>query len=183
MLRKSIIFISLVSLVAVSPMVRADATPDASLDLIRKNCVLIQSNLARLHASDALARVYLGREYETILTKLMTPMNSRVALNKFDGSDMIRTTSDFNTMLAQFRSVYQQYDESMTSLSQVKCQTQPDVLLTTLAKVRNNRQATRDTVMSLSALTEQYRNELQTLKSNIERPAAPTQPVTSESAQ
>lgn len=137
------------------------------LSLIRQNCVAAQALITRLHTNDAGARVYLGQEYETILAKLMTPMNSRVVVNKYDGSSLIKTAAEFSTKLDSFRSTYQKYDEQIKRILQMKCTDQPVSFLDALTAARDYRKSARDIVADLGGLVQQYRAQVDELKAQI----------------
>ena len=61
---------------------------ERQLNLVRSNCATTKTVLERIRANDALVRINLGREYDALSTKLMAPMNSRIALNKLNGIDL-----------------------------------------------------------------------------------------------
>lgn len=169
---RRILIIVAALLTVVSPVVYADDQTSSmitadQLSLIRANCVRAQSSMTRLHANDALARVHLGQEYETISTKLMTPMNSRVVLDKYDGSAMIKTAAEFNTKIDEFRSLYRQYDEAIVRAIQMKCTDQPASFLDTLTQARDYRSSVRDAVAALSSLVDQYKSQVSELKSQV----------------
>ena len=157
----------------VSPFVYADSQSsltlnDSQVSLIRANCTSAQATLNRIHTSDALARVHLGQEYEILSTKLMAPMNSRVALNKLDGVAMTQTTVDFNNKLAEFRSLYQQYEQTTLKAIQMNCVDQPVSFYDTVALARLHRAAVRDSVVSLAGLVQQYATQVNTLEASVE---------------
>jgi hypothetical protein len=133
---------------------------DADLAKIRANCVSVQTSLNRIHESDALARVNLGQQFETISTKLMAPFNSRVALNRLNGVALTQTTVAFNNKLDEFRTLYQQYEQTLIRAIQLKCSDQPVTFYDTLNLARDHRAAVREAVVSLGDLVKQYRSEV-----------------------
>ena len=151
----------------ISPLAHAEtATPlsDGQVSLVRVNCVATHATLERIHASDALARVNLGREYETISTKLMAPMNSRIALNSLNASEVARTTADFNSELQEFRATYQRYEQTVNQLLQHDCSKDPSGFYKAIQQARIYRAQVREIVTSMSGLTTQYRTQLETVK-------------------
>ena len=123
-----------------------------------------QSTLNRIHANDALSRVHLGQEYETISTKFMAPMNSRMALAKLDNVALTRTTVDFNTKLSDFRTLYQQYEETMLRTIQTKCVDQPEEFYSSLLQAQSDRSAVRQSVAGLANLVTQYKQQVDALR-------------------
>jgi hypothetical protein len=98
---------------------------EAHIERIKANCIDAQASLTQLHTSDALLRVNRGRMYETIATKLMVPFNSRVTSNQLDGKSLIDIYTTYEKHLAEFRSNYQSYEQSMSETLRINCQNQP----------------------------------------------------------
>ncbi len=141
---------------------------DKQISLIRANCVPAQGDLQRINASDTLARLNLAQQYETISTKLMAPFNSRVALNRLDSVALTQTTVDFNDKIDEFRSLYQQYGQTMTRALEMNCRNQPVAFYDTIALARDHRAAVRETVEDLSALLVEYKKEVQSVRKAVE---------------
>ena len=131
---------------------------------VAANCVTVQATLARVHANDALSRVHLGQEYETIATKLMAPMNGRIAVAKLDGVDAIKTTVDFNHGTDEFRRLYQTYEQTMASVLQQDCARHPAVFYTTLIHAQQQRSEVRQSVEKQAQLVKQYQKQLATIR-------------------
>ena len=167
-MKRAYILLVLATALTVSPLVSAEGLQpivlsSAQLALIRANCVSIRSSLQRLHENDALARVNLGREYETISNKLMAPMNSRIALNKLDGVMAAKTTVEFDDDLATFRSSYQRYEESVARTINIDCQERPVDFYQMIEYARMYRAEVRQTVMRMSELIKKYRMQIDTI--------------------
>jgi len=145
----------------------ATALTDADLVNIRANCVSVQAALNRIRESDTLARVNLAQQYETISTKLMAPLNSRVALNRLDGVELTKTTVDFNNKLDEFRSLYLQYKETLSRAIDLKCTDQPVAFYDTLNLARTHRAAVRDAVIQMSGLIKQYSGQVDALQITV----------------
>lgn len=130
---------------------------DAHIARIRSNCVEAQSSLAQIHASDALLRVNRGQLYESISTKLMAPLNSRIALNKLDGSTLVSTAADYEKALDTFRSDYQQYEEALSRALNMKCEDQPVAFYDGVSDAHDKRMQVHANVISLQALIAKYK--------------------------
>jgi hypothetical protein len=168
---KSIILGLAALLLVTGPVVRAEdqslVLDDTQIGLIRTNCLTVQSTLERVHASDALTRVNLGQRYETIATKLMAPMNSRIALNRLDSVELTQTTASFNAELDNFRSLYQQYEQTMLRATQIKCRDQPVAFYDTIALARDHRAAVHESVLKMSTLLKQYGDQFGVFKAQV----------------
>lgn len=174
MMYRSIVLSFASLLLITGPVVRAEdqavILDDAQIERIRANCLDVQSTLERVHASDALARVNLGQRYETISTKLMAPLNSRIALNRLDNVELTKTTVEFNTELNNFRSLYQQYEQTMLRAIQLKCGDQPVGFYDTITLARDHRSAVHESVVKLGGLLKQYGLQFETFKAKVLSP-------------
>ena len=153
------------------------------LTQIKQNCVRVKSNLRRIHANDGLVRVNQG-QYEVIATRLMAPLNSRIALNRLDGVELAKTTVEYNTQLAAFRSEYRQYEEKLSELLRTDCTDQPVEFYYLIKPVRERRKRVADVALRLNQLLSQYGSQVDVFYSkhfpaNKEVPSAqqPTQPA------
>jgi hypothetical protein len=106
-------------------MAQSTTMTEAHIERIKANCIDAQASLTQLHTSDALLRVNRGRMYESIATKLMVPFNSRVTSNQLDGKSLIDIYTTYEKHLAEFRSNYQSYEQSMSETLRINCQNQP----------------------------------------------------------
>lgn len=168
---RSIVLSMAALMLLTGPIVRAEdqslVLTDEQIALIKTNCVDVQSTLERVHASDALTRVNLGQRYETISTKLMAPLNSRIALNRLDNVELTKTTVDFNTELDNFRTLYQQYEQTTLRAIQINCVNQPVSFYDTITLARNHRAAVHESVVKMSGLLKQYGTQFEAFKSKV----------------
>lgn len=140
---------------------------EAHIERIRDNCVDAQSVLTQLHASDALLRVNRGQLYESISTKLMAPFNSRVALNKYDGSKLIEQSATYERQLDDFRSSYKSYDEAMTKALKINCVNEPVAFYDSVADARTKRQAVHQSTLALQETLQNYKDQFETFAGTI----------------
>jgi hypothetical protein len=134
---------------------------EAHIDRIRDNCVDAQSTLNQLHASDALLRVNRGQLYELMSTKLMVPLDSRIALNRLDGLQLVSIAATYETQLASFRTSYQLYEESMSSVLKMNCTNQPVAFYDQVADARTKRKEVHAATLALHKTIQDYKNEFE----------------------
>ena len=154
--------------VACAPTVSAEGPTmtlltERQLNLVRNNCATTKTVLERIRANDALVRINLGREYDAISTKLMAPMNSRIALNKLNGIDLTKTTIDFDHQIGQFRNSYQRYEQIMSHIAQTDCQDKPADFYMDIERARYYRGDVRKAVVELEKLIKQYSSQIDKL--------------------
>lgn len=141
---------------------------EAHIERIRANCVEAQSVLRRLHASDGLLRVNRGQLYELISTKLMAPMNSRVALNRLDGLGMVSITAEYERQLDAFRLRYKEYEESMSATLEIDCTNQPVAFYDKVSETREKRQKVNDATNVLHEAIGEYRQAFEEFTKTVD---------------
>ena len=140
---------------------------DNQIEQIRNNCINTQATLARVHTSDALLRVNLGRQYDTLSTRLMAPFNSRAALNKLDVTPLVSTTTKFETSLDKFRTSYKNYEETVSSALQTDCKSHPVAFHDTVAEAQEKRKIVADSVTELNRLVAEYKTNFEQFAKEI----------------
>jgi hypothetical protein len=134
---------------------------------IRQNCVEAQSSLFQIHASDALLRVNRGQLYESISTKLMAPLNSRIALNKLDGGALVSITLNYEKTLNDFRTDYQVYELSLSQVLNIKCTDQPVSFYDGVRAARDARSKVHNDVLALQDAITKYRAAFEAFSSQV----------------
>lgn len=130
---------------------------DTQLVQIQTHCSEIKTALKQAHASDAIVRVNRGKLYERLSTKLMAPLNSRIALNRLDGTALLRVTSEYEKHLRAFRTSYQAYEEKMSELISINCTKQPAHFYNVLEDVRVRRGLVRENTETLARDVARYK--------------------------
>jgi hypothetical protein len=139
--------------------VRAENVPatESQLVQIRTRCSEVQAALSRVHANDALLRVNRGQLYERLSTKLTVPLNSRIALNRLDGSTLLTTTSSYEQHLNDFRAHYQAYEENLSATMRIDCKKQPAKFYDSLQTAREKRQIVQESTHQLAKDIDEYK--------------------------
>lgn len=147
---------------------RAQGQPmtEAHIARIRANCVEAQTQLSQLHTTDALLRVNRGQLYERILTKLMSPLNSRIALNRLDNSSLVAVSATYEQQLMAFRLDYQQYEEAMSNTLKINCTNQPVAFYDSVADARTKRQKVHESTKILQDSMQSYKDQFELFASS-----------------
>jgi hypothetical protein len=144
---------------------QADTTmTDAHIANIRANCPTALATLEQIHANDAPEYINRNQTYFSISDKLMARLNSRLTLNRYDATELVKTASDYNTELAEFRTLYQTYDNAMTAALRIDCANEPVSFYDAVGGARTARQNVRDSADQLVTLINQYKQEVQTFE-------------------
>lgn len=146
----------------------ADLTPEKQA-IVVQTCVSAQTVLQKIQHNDAATRVNRGQAYETIYSRLMTPLNIRATSNEYNNSAplLLGTTNKFQQALDDFKDDYEKYDNSVSSALKTKCKDKPAVFYGYLEDARSQRQDVASDVATLSALTSEYRANVLKLKSEV----------------
>lgn len=137
---------------------------------IRNVCADTQIAIRNLHATDALARINVVQQYTTISTRMMAPMNSRVAINKLDGVELTRLTVDFNNELEHFRSpqgLYPDYERTQSAAINMNCYDQPVEFYDTVNLMLKKRTGLRESADKLGGLLKEYRAQVAVIEKQI----------------
>lgn len=177
MIQRVFVSLVLVAIIIPSPVARAldDSAlllTDEQIGLIRTNCVAAQSTMTRIHANDALMWVNLSQQFNAIGSRLMAPLNSRIAANKLDGIDLAQTTVDYTKEVEEFRAVYRDYEQTMSDALQVDCRNQPVGFYDSVALIREKRVAVHESVKKLQAFVQQYRTQFDEFRARVEQQKA-----------
>ena len=120
-------------------------------------CNAIREDLKVLQHNDSRARVYLGRYYETILTKYITPLNVRLVENTLPNSSLLTNQTDFTTTRANFVNDYIEYQKSLEELVSIDCKAEPIRFYAKLVDTREKRKkVAKDVTKARKLLSEHY---------------------------
>ncbi len=153
-----------VFLSAVSVYAQSSIMTDSHIAKIKTNCTLALGIVGRIHVNDAPQFINSNQTYYSIGDKLMAHLNSRLTLNKYDASKLVKTASDYNVALSKFRSVYKTYEETMSELVRTDCLRAPVTFYDKVATAREQRVKVHDAVVRLHQLLKQYRVDVKTFK-------------------
>lgn len=138
------------------PVLMASALSDGQIAVIREQCESIRDDLKALQRSDSRARVYLGRYYETILTKFITPLNVRLVENNLSSTDFIDNQNDFNRTKTNFVIDYIEYQKVLEDLTLSDCNKEPEKFYEKLVNARAKRKIVVEDTVKLRKLISKH---------------------------
>ncbi|MDO8335562.1 MAG: hypothetical protein Q7T74_02125 [Candidatus Saccharibacteria bacterium] len=172
MLQKlSVVLLAVISVFVVSQTATAqtaELTPEKQVVIVQ-TCVAAQTTLQKIQHNDAATRVNRGQSYETIVNRLMTPLNIRATSNEYNNSAplLIGTTSKYQQALDSFKKDYENYDDAVSLALKTKCKDKPAVFYGYIEEARTQRQNVANDVATLTTLISDYRNNVQKLKTEV----------------
>jgi len=157
------LLLTLVAVFFVASPTFAQAGPtmtDTHIARVRANCQAALITLEQIHANDAPAYINRNQTYFSISDKLMARLNSRLTLNRYDATQLVRTASDYNTELTKFRAVYKTYDNAMTDALKTNCKKEPANFYERVSAAREARLSVKESVDQLTTLLVQYQQQV-----------------------
>ena len=138
--------------------------------VIAQSCVQAQTILQRVQHNDAATRVNRGQGYETLISRLMTPLNSRATSLGYNTSAslLVETTKRYQQALDKFKNNYRNYDNTITNTLRVKCQKDPVKFYEYIEQARKQRQALTDDVTTLANIISEYRDNVTKLRAEVQ---------------
>lgn len=173
MKHRSLIILTLSVLGALSIVLPAHAQSsgaamtDSHIQIIKQNCKAASRAIQQIHANDGPLRVNRGQAYDSISTKLMTPLNSRLIVNKLDASALVKTTAQYDKVLGEFRENYRKYDNQMSSVLGIDCVRQPVRFYDAVTTARQLRSVVHGNVAKLHDLIGDYGSSFTTFRAQF----------------
>lgn len=146
----------------------ADLTAEKQV-IIQQTCISAQTVLQKIQHNDAANRVNRGQVYETLGSRLMTPLNTRATSNGYNSSAtfLIDTTKRYRQALNDFKDHYENYDNSVSAALRTKCKDKPNVFYDHIEDARRHRQSVASDITNLSNLIGEYRFNVGKLRSEV----------------
>lgn len=141
---------------------------DEHITRIKTSCQPVIATLNQIHANDTPVYINRNQAYFSISDKLIARLNSRLALNSFNTTELVKIANDYNNELAKFRSSYRKYDMAMADLIRKNCIRQPVAFYETINDVRKQREVVHASITKLHALIKQYRAAVDTFENENE---------------
>ncbi len=156
-----------------SPVVSAFETIELGQEkiaIIKATCVSTQVTLQQIKYNDAANRVNRGQSYESLMSRLILPMNSRAAVNGFSGSaaSLASITTHYQQSLSNFKKHYEDYDDALVATLRTKCQNKPADFYRHLLEARKHRASLSSDISELAGLIEDYHQAVIKLRSEVQ---------------
>lgn len=161
--------LALIASLLITPHSSAVVLSDEQIHAISTNCENIKSNVQRIRQSDKLLRVSLGQYYDNISRRLMTPLNSRIALNNLDGIELSRSSITYNSQLSAFRRAAQDYDSTLQQALSMDCRSQPIEFYNVIETARQQRLNVYNTTLQIKATLNTYKSQLTIFTNSLEK--------------
>lgn len=161
-----VVIITALVLVGLAGAARATVSGD-KVGLIMSRCQSVKTSIKQMQKRDAQTRVNLGRNYEYVLSKLMTSMNSRLAANNKYAGDLLSIAASFSENLGYFKKNYVIYDQRITKILNIDCVSRPQEFYEELEKARRDRFEVRYNYSKLQEIIDEYLVELEVVRGKL----------------
>ncbi len=147
----------------------ADLTSEKRAVVVQ-TCVSAQTVMQKIQHNDAATRVNRGQSYETIVSRLMTPLNTRSTSNGYNSSATLLTdtTKRYQQALESFKDHYKSYDNAVSSALKTKCKDKPELFYGYVEDARRERENVAVDVTLLGNLVSEYRANVLKLRSEVQ---------------
>ncbi len=163
------IFVAVVTFSSTSFAQPADLTSEKRV-IVVQTCVSAQTVMQKIQHNDAATRVNRGQAYETLISRLMTPLNTRSTSNGYNSSATLLTdtTKRYQQSLDNFKDHYKSYDNAISSALKTKCKDKPEVFYGFIEDARRERQNVANDIAALNGLINEYRVNVLKLRSEVQ---------------
>ncbi|MBR2710646.1 hypothetical protein IKF02_03415 [Candidatus Saccharibacteria bacterium] len=151
------------SLVALPVFAISDSQEKAIVD----HCDSLRDSLKSVQRDDSRARVYLGRYYENILNKFITPLNVRLVENNLSNSELISNQNDFAKTRTNFMIDYVEYQKELEDLVATNCKEEPGLFYEKLVSTRKKRELVAKDADKLRSLALNQIDDLKILEGRL----------------
>lgn len=161
------IFFLFVMMMGFCLVLPAGAVSEGQKMAISENCDKIKETLRTVQHQDSRTRVYLGRYYETILSKYITPLNVRLVENTMINSDLMDNQDGFSRTRNSFIIDFIEYQKGLEDLVATDCKTEPENFYNKLVKVRERRKVVESDTVVLKELIMTQLNLVKGLRKQL----------------
>lgn len=158
--QRLLVSLAAILLVSTPAFAQQSVLSDAHVAQIKANCQQARAVLGQINTNDAPVYVNKNQIYYSISDKLMSRLNSRLTLNSYDASDLVKTASDYVTALQEFRNNYRAYETKISKAIHTDCISVPVEFYDAVAAARDARTAVNESTVKLKGLIMQYGNQV-----------------------
>ena len=170
MQRRVIISLLLVASLILSPFSTASAVnlDDDRIGAISQNCSIIKERLRRIESAGARSRVYLGTQYESIYSGLMSNLSLRLMRNGIANQDIADQQATFKSERERFRNDFIGYSQELKNLIAMDCRNNPQDFYRQLEKTRIKREDITKSIRRMNDIIKEHRETVIGLRNKTE---------------
>ena len=141
---------------------------DEQKNTIKDHCDTIKETLKSVQRTDARARMYLGRYFETVLSNFMIPLNVRLIENSIANNKLTDNQTNFAARRDRFNNDFISYQQALEELVNIDCKAEPQRFYDKLVVARDKRKIVNRDVTKLKELTNEQVKQVEALSNGAE---------------
>ena len=134
---------------------------------ISQNCSIIKERLRRIESAGAKSRVYLGTQYESVYSGLMTNFSLRLMRNGIANQDIAAQQAAFQSERERFRNDFVGYSQELQSLIAMDCKKEPEKFYNQLEITRAKREDITKSIHRMDELIIKHRKSILDMRSEL----------------
>lgn len=164
------------SLVLVAMIVVFSSTTATAIELdenrigaISQNCSIIKERLRRIESVGAKSRVYLGTQYESIYSGLMSNLSLRLMRNGIANQDIADQQATFQSERERFRKDFIGYSQELQSLINIDCKNEPIKFYRKLETTRKKRADIMKSIERMDEIIAKHRQSILDIRDSLKK--------------
>ena len=140
---------------------------DNRIGAISQNCSIIKERLRRIESVGAKSRVYLGTQYESIYSGLMSNFSLRLMRNGIAKQDIADQQAAFQSERERFRNDFIGYSQELQSLIDMDCKNEPIKFYRQLEKTRKKRADITKSMERMDEIISKHRQSVLVIRDDL----------------
>lgn len=136
---------------------------------ISQNCSIIRERLRRIEKAGAKSRVYLGTQYESVYSGLMSNFSLRLMRNGIANQDIADQQAAFDSERARFRNDFISYSQELQTLISMDCRNEPEKFYQQLEVTREKRANIAESINRLNEIIAKHRRSILDIRDGLSR--------------
>ena len=136
---------------------------------ISQNCSIIKERLRRIESVGAKSRVYLGTQYESIYSGLMSNLSLRLMRNGIANQDIADQQATFQSERERFRKDFIGYSQELQSLINIDCKNEPIKFYRKLETTRKKRADIMKSIERMDEIIAKHRQSVLDIRDGLKK--------------
>ncbi|MBP5656156.1 hypothetical protein J6X15_01060 [Candidatus Saccharibacteria bacterium] len=134
---------------------------------ISQNCSIIRERLRRIESAGAKSRVYLGTQYESVYSGLMSNFSLRLMRNGIAKQDIADQQAAFESERERFRNDFIGYSQELQTLISMDCRNEPEKFYQQLELTRTKREDIAKSINRLNEIIAKHRKSILDIRADL----------------
>lgn len=134
---------------------------------ISQNCSIIRERLRRIESAGAKSRVYLGTQYESVYSGLMSNFSLRLMRNGIANQDIADQQASFASERERFRNDFIGYSQELQTLIDMDCRNEPEKFYKQLEKTRAKREDIAKSIDRMNEIIAKHRRSIVDIRDEL----------------